>query len=286
MCIRDRNESVKWIHEKINVSREIDGVRLDAIISDITKQKEIEIKLRESQEKLQELNATKDKFFSIIAHDLKNPFNSILGFANLLKENYDEYHKNEHMVFIENIRNASDSAYKLLQNLLEWSRSQTGRLEVKPETFDLSEVVNNNIALLNPLAHNKQIHLATTVAFDTLVFADKNMIHTIVRNLIQNAIKFSYPDQEVGVFAEMGEQFVYLSIADSGVGISEDKLDKLFRIETQIKTKGTAKEQGTGLGLMLCKEFIEKNCGEIQVESKPGHGSTFTISIPMYELNA
>ncbi|MBI9035649.1 MAG: tetratricopeptide repeat protein [Bacteroidales bacterium] len=282
--IIDKNTNIKWIHEKINVTREIDGVRLDAIISDNTRQKETEIELRESREQLESLNATKDKFFSIIAHDLKNPFNSILGFANLLNENYDEFDKEEHLVFIHNIINASDGAYKLLQNLLEWSRSQTGGIEVKAETFDLSEIVNTNLSLLSPLAHNKKIHLNSEVVYGTHVYADKNMINTVVRNLIQNAIKFSYPESEIVLKADMGQEYVYFSVVDHGVGISEAKLGQLFQIGAKVQAKGTANELGTGLGLILCKEFIEQNRGEIKIESILGQGSTFTISIPMDKL--
>ncbi|MCD4745167.1 MAG: tetratricopeptide repeat-containing sensor histidine kinase [Bacteroidales bacterium] len=251
----------------------------------ITEQKEKSEKtfqeLRISEQKLREVNATKDKFFSIIAHDLKNPFNAIIGFSNLLYEDFNKFNENEKKSFIKNIKDASESTFKLLQNLLDWSRTQTGKIEINPEIIDISTIVNDNISILKTNADTKNIKILSEVSFNTMAYADENMIKTVLRNLLSNAIKFTPKSGEVKIFADPFNNFIEVCISDTGIGISKENIENLFRIDKQFKTKGTVDEPGSGLGLILCKEFIEKNGGEIWAESELGKGSKFKFTLPV-----
>lgn len=261
---------------------DIDGTvgGLVGSIVDVTESKQYEHTLKESEQKMRELNATKDKFFSLIAHDLKTPFNAIMGFSNLLYESYDSFDEEEKKEFIKNISEASDSTFKLLQNLLQWSRAQTGTIEMKPDLIDLSVIVNENLAVLKTHADNKRIKLQSHIDFGTTAYADANMITTVLRNFISNAIKFTYENGHIQVLAEKKKHELVVTVRDDGIGIDKENIDKVFRIDKQFKKEGTASEQGTGLGLILCKEFIECNNGKIWVESDSGKGSDFKFSLP------
>lgn len=241
----------------------------------------LEAKVEERTIKLKELNATKDKFFSIIAHDLKNPFNTLMGFSELLLENMDMYNLEQIREYIAIIFETSRTSYSLLENLLDWSRSQTGRIKMEPKEIDISSLVALNIRLLESPARKKSILLQSNIEEKTFAFADKNMIETIVRNLISNAIKFTGEGGNITVEAERNGNVLQVCIVDTGIGIRSESIDKLFRIDQNISTKGTANESGTGLGLILCKEFIERNGGEIWVESEEGKGSQFYFTLPM-----
>ncbi|MCF8302702.1 MAG: tetratricopeptide repeat protein [Bacteroidales bacterium] len=269
------------------VFNDIDGSvgGLIGSIVDVTESKQYEKSLRESEQKMRELNATKDKFFSIIAHDLKTPFNAIMGFSNLLYDSYDSFDEEEKKEFIKNISEASDSTFKLLQNLLQWSRAQTGTIEMQPEIIDLSILVNENISVLKTHADNKNIKLQSHVDFGTTAYADANMITTVLRNFISNAIKFTYEKGHIEIFTEDSKNEVMVTVRDDGIGIDKDNVDKVFRIDKQFKKEGTASEQGTGLGLILCKEFIERNGGRIWVESEYEKGSDFKFSLPKSKSN-
>ncbi|MCD4698790.1 MAG: tetratricopeptide repeat protein [Bacteroidales bacterium] len=231
------------------------------LMLDISDRKKSEDKIKESEQKLRQANATKDKFFSIIAHDLKNPFNAILGFVNILNAEYEHITDEEKIKIIANLSMASESTYKLLQNLLEWSKTQTGQLEIVPEVFDLRTLTQENITVLNSHAHSKKISITSNVENNTLVKADKNMIDTVLRNLISNAIKFTNIGGKVKIFCYRQNGSVKACIEDNGIGIDHQNIKKLFFIDQQFKTKGTANELGSGLGLILCKEFIKKNNG-------------------------
>lgn len=252
---------------------------------DVTREKETEATLKTLLTNLQELNKSKDKFFSIIAHDLKGPFNSILGFSELLTTDWDDFGEEERKHLVKNIRSSSMLTYRLLENLLEWSRAQTGRMEFNPVLVDLSNLANESLILLREMADQKQIKLFSEINFNTLVFADENMVRTIFRNLISNAIKFSYPGQTVKLKAleyfdeEKKVPMVRADISDQGVGIPEEHLTKLFRIDQQYQTSGTSNEKGTGLGLVLCKELVDRNKGSISVVSQPGTGSVFSFTL-------
>jgi signal transduction histidine kinase len=231
--------------------------------------------IEEQKEKLEIANATKDKFFSIIAHDLKSPFNSIMGFSDLLIDQIKEKDYEGIDKYARIIGQSSQRAMDLLMNLLEWSRSQTGRMKFNPENFDLVDLIVENKLLFDEIAAQKGITIKKVLPHDLVVFADKPMISTVLRNLISNAIKFTRQDGEIIISAEKRANEILVSVSDNGVGISTKRIDTLFRLDKSESTTGTAKEQGTGLGLILCKEFIEKHGGKIWVESEEGIGSTF-----------
>ena len=241
----------------------------------------LEEKVTQRTKELQELNATKDKFFSIIAHDLKNPFNTLMGFSELLIQSFDGFPPEKVKEYIGIIHDTSKSSYALLENLLEWSRSQTGRIKVAPEIFDLKEIINDNFELLITQASKKNISLVSELPPSMPVFADENMINTVIRNLISNAIKYTPEGGKITISEEKDDNSHTLKIKDSGVGISEENIPKLFRIDQNFSTNGTAQETGTGLGLILCNEFVRKNNGKIWVESEVDKGSTFSIQLPL-----
>lgn len=236
--------------------------------------------LREAQKNLREANATKDKFFSIIAHDLKNPFNALLGLSKLLLQNFDIFDDEKKMHFIQGIFQSSEQGYKLLENLLDWSRMQTGKINWTPSEIDLCTYAFENISLLKTGAENKNISLYSDISKDTIIYADANMVTMIIRNLVSNAIKFTHEGGEVKISSETKGNEEEITISDTGVGIRPETIEKLFRIDNHHSTLGTANEQGTGLGLILCREFIEKNGGKIWIESEVGKGSEFKFTLP------
>jgi PAS domain S-box-containing protein len=250
------------------------------VFNDITNWKTTEETLLKSEKELRELNAEKDKFFSIIAHDLKNPFHSILNFSDLLLKHYSDYDKEEVLTFIKMIHQSSTQAFNLLDNLLHWSRAQTGRMNLKPAVVDLHNIITKNIYLLEVAAMEKNIHVSNSVQPRTFVLCDENMLSTVVRNLLSNAIKFTRPTGKITISNREKSNTHEISVADTGVGIKEEDLGKLFRIDIHYSTTGTANEEGTGLGLVLCREFINLNNGSIRVISKPGKGSTFFVELP------
>ena len=256
-------------------------ILLFSIIHDITDRKKAEDALKKSERSLKELNTTKDRFFSIIAHDLKNPFNSILGLSELLArvEEIDAIEKTARYGGL--INEAAKSGFHLLENLLEWSRAQTGRLKFEPEIIFIREIVDEAYSLLKLHAITKNIKTVLDVPSEITVFADRNMIRTVIRNLLSNAIKFTPPDGLIVVGANIRENEVHLVISDTGKGMSPENQQKLFRIEETYTTPGTGNEKGSGLGLILCKELVEKNKGKIWVTSKPGEGSNFGFSLPL-----
>ncbi len=245
------------------------------IMLDITNRKKAEDRLKRSEKKLRELNATKDKFFSIIAHDLKNPFNVILGFSELLYTGYERYGDDEKKNMIKNLHEASANTYKLLQNLLEWAKAQLGKITVKQEVFDLKNIADENFEVFSSVAKSKNIKIESDIPYKTLVKADKNMINTVVRNLISNAIKFTPEGGKIKISARILNGHTEFCVADNGVGIKSEDIDKLFSISEQFRSVGTNNETGSGLGLILCKEFVEKNGGTIWVESEYKSGSKF-----------
>ncbi len=238
-------------------------------------------KLAESEKKLMNLNATKDKFFSIISHDLKNPFSSLLSITDLLIQNFRMSDEREKISGIRKIQESMQQIYNLLENLLTWSRSQSGRIEFEPVQFNLSNVIQENYNLHKTLAEKKKIHLTATIPENLSVYGDREMINTVVRNLVNNAIKFTGADKRVEIVVSDEVLFVEVLVKDQGTGISEDDLKKLFRIDVKFKSRGTSGEKGTGLGLILCKEFVEKNGGKMIVKSVPGEGSEFGFTIPV-----
>lgn len=241
------------------------------------------LQLKQMREKLAEANATKDKFFSIIAHDLRNPFNHLLGFSELLIDQFDSLEPSKKKEFLENIHVSLQHVYRLLENLLSWSRVQLGTFEWTPEPIDLKRVVNDSILLLKAQAETKRIGLFSEIADPFVAFADLNMIETVVRNLITNAVKFTPENGKVWLEAASLENCIEISVKDTGIGIADDQIERLFKTGIKYTRTGTNNETGTGLGLILCKEFVEKNGGRIWVESSVGKGSCFRFSIPRSE---
>lgn len=228
-----------------------------------------------------ELNATKDKFFSIISHDLKNPFSSLLSISELMVDSFEDTEKEDHRAGFKKINKSVRHLLDLLENLLTWSSSQRGRLKHVPVRFNLSALIQENINLHKLLAEKKGILLLSPDKENMFAYGDRDMINSVIRNLMTNAVKFTPRDKKVEVKVEDYEKNIEVSIIDEGIGIPEESMGKLFRIEEKFKSTGTAGEKGTGLGLIICHEFVEKNGGEITVRSKPGSGSTFSFTIPV-----
>lgn len=242
---------------------------------------QVEVAERKSaEEELKLINAQKDKFFSIIAHDLKSPFHGILGYAELLAEDYKNLSEDERITFINDIYDISKSTFRFLENLLEWSRIQTGRIEFEPQAIDLNKEIFEIFNILFAFAMQKKISLQNNVKPGMSVFADENMLNLILRNLLSNAIKFTEENGKVIITSSNNGNFIEISVVDNGIGISTDNLAKLFRIDTQYTSKGTKNEEGTGLGLLLCKEMIEINKGTIRVQSEIGKGTSFIFTLP------
>ncbi len=277
------NLGLKWVSTSkipfIDDRGEIIGVI--GISLDITDLKNADDEIRVKNEQLRNLNSEKDKFFSIIAHDLKSPFNSIVGFSDLLVEKIDAGAFKDAKRYATIILNSSERAVELLSNLMDWSRSQTGRMEFTPEPVEMTSFISEIIQFYHSIATQKSIHIGQNFKSEINIFADKAMVGTVMRNLISNAIKFTNNGGKITVSAEEKQHEVVISVKDNGVGISGDVASKLFRIDENITTRGTNNEKGTGLGLILCKEFIEKHGGRIWVESEPGQGSAFSFSLPL-----
>lgn len=234
--------------------------------------------LKHSEQRLRELNATKDKFFSIIAHDLASPFNSLLGFSDLLYANAQTYDREKISKIALTLKRSAETGYALLENLLEWSRAQTGRLKPSPEVFDLCAMIHNIVVGLESKSLEKDIVVDFDDKRNLYVKADPNMINTVLRNIINNSIKFSYIGGNIQIVVDQHSDGAVVHISDSGMGIDEADKEHIFSLDSFSK-QGTANEKGTGLGLLLCREFIEKNGGRIWFESKKGVGSKFSFSL-------
>jgi signal transduction histidine kinase len=227
---------------------------------------------------LSKANATKDKFFSIISHDLKNPFNAILGFSELINSNYDGYTDEKRKYFIQEINNSAQITYKMLQNLLTWAMSQRNEIKVNMENINLLEITENAINPYARNATNKNIEISTNIDKNILIFADRNTISTVIGNIVNNAIKFTPIDGKINVFASKTETGkIELHVSDTGVGMSQATIEKLFKIDQTNSQRGTNDESGTGLGLILTYEFVLQNKAEIIVKSIEGKGSDFII---------
>jgi signal transduction histidine kinase len=240
-------------------------------------------KLENSNKELKNLVATKDKFFSIIAHDLRSPFIALLGFSEIIKDDFKDLSESSLLEYINIIYVTANDTYKLLDNLLQWSRIQLGKMDFAPETFELKKSVDQICNLLNLQSSQKDITLINSIPEDTVVYADNNMLDTIIRNIISNAIKFSNNGDSIiiginGGKSNPNDSVIY--IKDQGKGIPYEDQNKLFKLDINYSTTGTNKEKGTGLGLILCKEMVEKHNGRIWFESVPDEGTTFFISLP------
>lgn len=237
--------------------------------------------IEESENELRILNAAKNKFFSIIAHDIKNPLHTIMGYSDLLTKDFELFTEAERYKFASDINHSTNSLYRLLQNLLEWSKAQTGSLRIVPLPFELKRIIENAVDVLRPMAENKRISIVTIFNLQHKIFADPLMIETVVRNLLNNAIKFTPENGKVEIEVTQDGNHAQICVRDTGIGLTEEDIPHLFKIDSKVKRKGTNEEDGSGLGLILCKEFTEKNNGTLWFESESGHGSSFFFTVPV-----
>lgn len=241
--------------------------------------------ISKQKEELALLNKSKDKFFSIISHDLRSPFSGFLGLTELLDQDFESFEKEEIKTLSKNMNFAAKDLYALLENLLEWSRSQMNNISFNPEKINILDIINNLSNLFEQTLNNKSLNLIINKPQkddEVFVFADSYMVNSIIRNLISNAIKFSPKGNNIEVIIEnLNTGFTNIYVKDYGVGISKQNIDSLFKIDSKYVTKGTENEKGTGLGLLLCYEFATKNSGNISVESELGIGTTFKVSLPV-----
>ncbi|MDP2301388.1 MAG: CHASE domain-containing protein [Ignavibacteria bacterium] len=254
---------------------------IDGTIIEITKRKEAEKQLEQKTLQLQKTISEKDKFFSIIAHDLKSPFQGFIGITQMMAERPSDFSIEELSLLSREMNNKARNLFKLLKNLLEWARVQQGVIPFEPEVIGLKLSIIHDIETIKQLAKNKSIEIINDVDELHKVRADQNMINSICQNLLSNAIKFTHRNGKIILTSEeVDNNFIEVSVIDSGIGISLDLLNKLFKIEERVGQDGTDGEESTGLGLLLCKEFVEKNGGKIRVESIEGNGSTFSFTLP------
>ena len=250
-------------------------------IAQVIERKRNSDEIKRYTEELKQSNNTKDKFFSIIAHDLKNPFITLLGFSELLLSDYADLSDDERIYYIQEMKKSADISHNLLQNLLQWSRSQTGRIEFNPQDVDLPKLVSGIIELLKATADRKEINMTYNISPGLFVVADEDMLNTIIRNLLSNAIKFTRKGGLVTVEAELNGNYVNIIVKDTGVGMSNKVRENLFRMDVNQTTFGTEDEAGTGLGLLLCKEFVDKHGGKISVQSELDKGSVFKFNLAL-----
>lgn len=275
-----------WVNTTLTpvVNKKGETINLIAIDSDITKQKIAEAEIYQQKKEIEEQrdqlalsNATQNKFYRIIAHDLRNPISTFSSSTASILQVFDSLGKEKTRRFIEELNKLSQNTFNLLENLLDWSSCKTGQMPFNPEMLDITTIINENLELIAPKIQAKKIAIHTHIKENIAFFADENMIKTIIRNLLSNAIKFTPENGKIKINIFDNEEQVFISIEDNGVGINQNDLNKLFRIEVHHTTLGTSNEKGSGLGLLLCKEFVEKNNGHISVNSIPGVGSTFTL---------
>ena len=262
-----------------------DVIGIVGVMEDITQRIEFHEKLIATQKELELLNKQKDKLFSIIAHDLRSPFTGMLGFAEILIEDYAELSENDKNFYIQGIYSSLKDLLTLIDNLLTWARVQLSRVDFYPQEISLQMIVNSVFSSQRITANNKQIKLESEISGEINAFADADMIETVIRNLVSNAIKFTNNGGTIKVNAINERDFIKVEIQDNGVGMKPEIANNLFKNDTQVTTKGTKGEKGTGLGLIICKEFVEKHGGKIWVESELGKGSRVIFTIPNSDSN-
>lgn len=280
-----KNNEIKWGLVNVTILRDDKAkfISFLAMIIDITDRKQAEFIIQEQNLKLKEHNATKDKFFSIIAHDLRNSFNSILGFSDLLQINAVNYSVEEIKNDVKIISDSASQTYKLLENLLEWSRVQSGKLRTNIKKHNIKNIVSEVCYLFEEMCVAKNLSINNTITSDIDISCDDEITKTILRNLIYNSIKFTNPNGKISVSSHKTDLFTLIQVSDNGIGISPERISQLFSIDKDISTKGTANEKGSGLGLILCKELIELQGGRIRVESEEGKGTI--VSLLLKDIN-
>lgn len=286
--IINKHGNIVWVRNKLNLIRDREGKiqKIYGLVSDISLRKKAEEELTKSTNNLIKLNDTKDRFISIISHDLRTPFTSILGFTDLLLSDSD-LNEQERMQYVEFIRESSKSMLSLVNSLLDWTRLQTGRIRFEPERIEIHTIIENSLNALSGVAFQKSIEIVSKVKDDVFVYVDKDLLLQVFNNLLSNAIKFTpkYGSIIISVAQSPRMRFLEFSMKDTGMGIKPENLQKLFRIDTKFSSEGTEGEKGTGLGLSLVSEIIEKHGGNIYVESEFGKGSTFKFTLPVASAN-
>lgn len=276
--LKQKNEQLKKAYEDL----EHQSQHLNKLYVQLIKN---ETFLRNTNDELKKLNEMKDKFFSIVSHDLRSPFAGILTMTDILKNNADSFTKEELISMLQSLNEQAQQTYKFIEDLLEWSRSQMGRIQMNIDEEDLFTIVNGTLLTLKQQAELKDITIDNQVQIGTFAMFDNNMMSTIVRNLVSNAIKFTRKGGKITLKAEQiekaGKKFIRLAVADTGVGMNEKQVANLFSLDKVQSTPGTEKEKGTGLGIMICRDFINKMNGELSVESKLNEGTTFYVDIPV-----
>lgn len=266
-------------HQKKKLSRLVDEKTQELQNTNSNLRNEIEFR-KKAEKELAIANKTKDKFFSIIGHDLKSPLNSLLGFTDLLHKEYNAFDDAQKKEFIEDIYKNTSNLSKLTDNLLFWARTQTGKIVADPANLNIDEIVYENVELLKQQAFSKEISIDVNILEGMQVYIDKNMANTVFRNIISNAIKFTNRGGKIKIDGEELTEYIDIRITDNGVGMNQEAVQSLFNITKKFKTYGTEDETGTGLGLIVCKEFMLKSNGDILVESEPGKGSKFIVRMP------
>lgn len=286
--IINKQGNIVWVRAKINLVRSGTGriQKVFGLVSDVTFRKRAEEELKKSTQNLIKLNETKDRFISIISHDLRTPFSSILGFTDLLA-NDEELTEDERKQYIRYIQESSRSMLALVNSLLDWTRLQTGRIKFEPQKIDISKIISESLNALSGAAIQKGIEITSRLTQPVYLFVDKNLILQVFNNLISNAIKFTNKDGSILISFETiaSSRFFKFSVKDSGVGIKEEDLAKLFSVDAKFTSEGTAGEKGSGLGLSLVKEIIEKHGGSIVVKSEYGQGTEFVFTLPIASSN-
>ncbi len=286
--IINKHGNVVWTRTKVNLVRNSEGriIKIYGLVSDISLRKKAEKDLNASTDNLIKLNETKDRFISIISHDLRTPFSSIMGFTDLLLSD-KELKESERKQYIEYIQESSKSMLSLVNSLLDWTRLQTGRIKFEPVRIEAFKIIENSLNALSGAAYQKNVEISSNVKDDVYIYADKDLILQVFNNLISNAIKFTPKNGSIRISATPSPKirFMEFSVRDSGIGIKTDNINKLFRVDTKFTSEGTEGEKGTGLGLSLVNEIIEKHGGQVWVESIWGRGSEFKFTLPIGSPN-
>jgi PAS domain S-box-containing protein len=281
-------EKSGWTSDKNMPIRDVNGEIIGVIgtVHNITDRKRAEQTIKDSERKLLQLNTDKDRFITILSHDLKSPFNNLLGLSEILTEDIRKLDIAEIEDIANNINKSARITYNLLEDILMWARTQQGKIPFKPQNLSFADICKDILEILSPISDAKNIVINYTPLNEITVFADIDMLKTILRNLVSNAIKFTNNGGSININAEENSGNITITVSDNGIGIEPDNLIKLFDITEVLTTKGTAEETGTGLGLLLCRGFVEKHKGKIWVESEVGKGSDFKFTMPIFTEQA
>jgi PAS domain S-box-containing protein len=279
---KHRDGSLIWTEVNVNPIRDEDSkiIGYGGVTRDISERKKFAEEIQKKNDELRQLNESKDKFFSIISHDLRSPFQGLLGISKLLVEEFDSLSREEFKEFVVLLNDALHTQYKFLDDLLSWSRIQSGRLILEPENLPFQKELEKVLLIFDTNLKNKNISVTTECTKNIIVYSSVDMFSLLLRNLISNAIKFTKNGGHISINAKENKKEVLIEVKDNGIGIKKENLARLFRIDIHFSTSGTNKESGNGLGLVLCKEIIEKHGGDIWVESEPGKGTSFTFTLP------